>query len=214
LTGCERSQPREPEEDVVRRIDGITVGLVVAALALTACSSDDGVEEQEGDVVDVGDDPGADPTLDAEDPEGAEPGDDPDAGDDAADRFEGEPLTDAAMTTTSSALGEHLVDGMGRSLYVFLADPPGESTCTGACLQTWPIFSSETVPSVDGAVDADLVGVMPTSDGGSQVIYDARPLYYYVEDQTVGDQLGQGIGDQWYLVAPDGEPITEVPADG
>ena len=201
----------------MRRIHTITVGLAFAALALTACEADAGVEEQDGDLVDVGDDPGADPTLDAEDPEGAEPGDDPDVGADVGadeeDAFEGETLTEVAMTTADSAVGEHLVDGMGRTLYVFLADPPGESTCTGDCLQTWPAFSSETVPEVDGAVDADLVGLMPMADGGSQVAYASRPLYYYADDETVGDQLGQGVGGQWYIVGPDGEPIAEEPAE-
>jgi predicted lipoprotein with Yx(FWY)xxD motif len=208
--GCSR---RDTEEDDVRRIHRITVGLAFAALALSACESNDGVEEQDGDLVDVGDDPGADPTLDAEDPEGAEPGDDADVGADEEDAFEGETLTEAAMTTADSAFGEHLVDGTGRTLYVYLADPPGESTCTGDCLQTWPIFSSGSVPEVDGAVDADLVGVMPESDGGSQVAYASRPLYYFADDETVGDQLGQGVGEQWYIVGPDGEPITEEPAE-
>jgi predicted lipoprotein with Yx(FWY)xxD motif len=196
------------------RIHTLTVGLAIAALALAACESDDGVEEQDGELMDVGDDPGDDPTLDAEDPEGAEPGDDADVGADEEDAFEGEDLADAALTTADAELGEHLVDGTGRTLYVFLADPPGESTCTGDCLQTWPVFASETVPEVEGAVDADLVGLIPTSDGGSLVAYASRPLYYYIEDETVGDRLGQGVGGQWYVVGPDGEPITEEPADG
>jgi predicted lipoprotein with Yx(FWY)xxD motif len=193
----------------MRRIHRITVGLAVAALTLAACEADDEVGEQEGEVVDVGDDPGADPTLDAEDPEGAEPGDE----DEAEDTFEGEELTDAALTTASSEVGEHLVDGTGRTLYVYLADPPGERTCTGGCLATWPIFSSATVPEVDGAADGDLVGLMPETDEGAQVAYASRPLYYYVDDQAAGDLLGQGVGDQWYVVGPDGEPITEEPAD-
>jgi predicted lipoprotein with Yx(FWY)xxD motif len=124
--------------------------------------------------------------------------------------LEGEPLTDADLTSRLSELGTHVVDGQGRTLYVFTADRDGERTCTGACLQTWPVFSTgiET-PTVDGEVREELVGTIAGEDGGRQVTYNDQPLYYYVGDDEVGDLTGQGLDGQWFVVSAEGRPITE-----
>src|SRR5918997_6484964 len=46
---------------------------------------------------------------------------------------------DATVAVAESAdVGEHLVDGEGRTLYIFLNDSPGESACAGDCAGTWP----------------------------------------------------------------------------
>ena len=34
-------------------------------------------------------------------------------------------------------------------------------------------------------------------------------LYYFAQDSAPGDVNGQGVGDVWYLLSPDGEPIEE-----
>ena len=40
-----------------------------------------------------------------------------------------------------------------------------------------------------------------------QVTYNGRPLYYYSKDKAAGDLLGQGVGDVWWLLAPDGSEV-------
>lgn len=186
--------------------------LLLAGVLLAACATpqgdtptDDalgGTPGSEG--VDEELDPDVGETLDDEDTDaGDDATDDPSRGDD----FEGEMLTDADLTSRLSPLGTHLVDGQGRTLYVFTADPAGERTCTGECLQDWPIFSSDDeVPTVDGEVREELVG---TIAGELQVTYNDRPLYYYEGDDTVGDVNGQGIGGQWFMVATEGIPIEQ-----
>jgi predicted lipoprotein with Yx(FWY)xxD motif len=196
----------------MRRPQHAITGLAAGALLLlTACDQDNAVEEIEAEFFQPGRDPGDDPTLDAEDPQGAETEAPP--GFDEEDVFEGESLTDADLTTASSPLGDHLVDGQGRTLYVFMQDPPGESTCVEDCLATWPIFSSDGPADVDGDADEGLVGTSSRDDDVAQLTYADQPLYYYVEDRAAGDQFGQGVGGQWFLVAPDGEPIRDDPAE-
>ena len=36
---------------------------------------------------------------------------------------------------------------------------------------------------------------------------DGWPLYFFSGDAAPGDTNGQGIGDVWYVVAPDGTAI-------
>ena len=50
------------------------------------------------------------------------------------------PTGSDAIATASSALGVHLVDGAGVSLYVFMPDAQGDSVCYDSCEQTWPVF--------------------------------------------------------------------------
>ena len=43
------------------------------------------------------------------------------------------------VQTGDTEYGDVLVDAKGMTLYVFAADSPGKSTCTGSCLQYWPV---------------------------------------------------------------------------
>lgn len=115
----------------------------------------------------------------------------------------------------NASLGAYLVDADGRSLYLFLADSPGISTCYDACAEAWPPYLAPqgTTMVGDPAVQADLLGTLERRDGGTQVTYGGWPLYYYVEDQGPGEITGQDIEDfgaEWYLVSPQGEQVEEA----
>ncbi|MDZ7732740.1 MAG: hypothetical protein U5R31_06125 [Acidimicrobiia bacterium] len=117
--------------------------------------------------------------------------------------------------TASSEFGEILVDGEGRTLYVFMEDSEGESACADACLETWPpLTAGEGEVEVADGLDASLFGTLEGNDGSTQVMVDGRPLYTYAGDQAPGDVTGQGIGDVWWVVAPDGSPVEEAPSGG
>ncbi|MEO6125052.1 MAG: hypothetical protein ABIR32_15205 [Ilumatobacteraceae bacterium] len=113
---------------------------------------------------------------------------------------------DATVETADTDLGTILVDGEGRTLYMFAPDSQGPSTCEDKCLATWP---SLTGPATAGdGVDAALLGTVPRSDDRSeQVTYDGWPLYHFAKDAAPGDINGQGVGDVWYVVDPSGAPI-------
>jgi len=126
----------------------------------------------------------------------------------------------AGIGTAALGPGTALVDGAGRTLYLFEADAGTTSTCTGACAQVWPpLLAPAAAPGTAGAAQAALVGTSPRADGTRQVTYDGHPLYHFAGDNAPGDVKGQGInnfGGGWYVVAPSGAKIDtdDAPAAG
>ena len=123
----------------------------------------------------------------------------------------GVPVTGAATVNVADVgtFGQALVDGEGRSLYLFTNDTQnsGASSCTGNCLVNWPPLFTDGDPVAGEGVDASMLGTISLPDGTTQVTYNGWPLYYYKEDTAPGDANGQGVGDVWYLVSPTGEMI-------
>lgn len=169
--------------------------LTTLALALTACAGDE-----------TGTDDGGTDTTAGEDADDAAADDDPtedDAGDDGA-------MADATVAVATSDLGEILVDGEGRTLYMFVPDDQGDPTCTDDCAATWPPFEGPATAG-DGA-DGGLLATATHPSGMTQVTYDGWPLYYFANDQAAGDTNGQGLNDVWFVLGPDGEPIRDANA--
>jgi predicted lipoprotein with Yx(FWY)xxD motif len=123
----------------------------------------------------------------------------------------------AVVATAESELGTILVDGAGHTLYMFMPDAQGPSTCTGDCLGAWPALLGPATAG-DGA-DESLIGTAARPDDGTeQVTYDGWPLYYFAQDAAAGDVNGQGLNDVWYVVDPGGAavaaPETETTKEG
>lgn len=115
------------------------------------------------------------------------------------------PATAVTVKTASSSLGTILVDGSGRTLYLFTKDSPGTSTCTGGCLVVWPpLLGTATAGS---GVDGSLLGTVTRPDGKTQVSYKGMPLYYWAQDSAPGQTNGQGVQGVWWVVSPQGTPI-------
>src|SRR4051812_31176196 len=119
----------------------------------------------------------------------------------------------ASITTHKGNLGTYLVDGQGRTLYLFEADKLDVSNCSGGCLSVWPPLAAGTKPPLaSGGVVASKLGMTRQQSGKPIVTYDGHPLYYYTGDQHAGDVTGQGLdqfGAEWYVVAPSGGKIDE-----
>lgn len=115
---------------------------------------------------------------------------------------------EATVAVEDSDLGEIVVDNEGRTLYVFLVDEGTESTCYDDCEATWPPLTVEGDPAAGEGVDASLLGTTERDDGSIQVTLDGHPLYYFASDETADDMNGQGVGDVWYVVSPEGGAIT------
>lgn len=116
------------------------------------------------------------------------------------------------IRTSDSDLGTILVDGEGRTLYLFTQDSPGTSVCEAECLDAWPPVEGEV--SAGEGVDAGLIGTIERSDGSTQASYGDWPLYYFAEDTEAGDVNGQGVNDVWYVIGPDGEAVKKAPDTG
>jgi predicted lipoprotein with Yx(FWY)xxD motif len=116
----------------------------------------------------------------------------------------------ATVTAASTKLGMILVDGSGRTLYLFEKDQPDQSACSGSCAAAWPVDNSSGTPKAGSGVKASLRGTIKRSDGATQVTYNHHPLYYYSGDSGPGQQNGQGLnafGAAWFVVAPAGDKV-------
>ena len=116
---------------------------------------------------------------------------------------EDEPTDDPTVAVASTSLGEVLVDGAGRTLYLFTNDQGETSSCTGGCASAWPAVMAEGDPVAGAGVDGAKLGV----NGSGQVTYGGKLLYRYAADQKAGDVTGQGVGGVWFVVDADGEAI-------
>jgi len=96
--------------------------------------------------------------------------------------------------------GKILLDGQGMTLYMFTKDANGTSACYGTCAAIWPPLTITGKPEAEADVLAHL-GTTKRTGGSAQVTYDGKPLYYYAKDQKVGDALGQGVNDAWFVVS-------------
>jgi predicted lipoprotein with Yx(FWY)xxD motif len=110
----------------------------------------------------------------------------------------------------NSKLGQLLVDGSGRTLYLFEADKGTSSTCYGQCASYWPPLLTNGAPIAGTGANASLLGTTTRTDGTVEVTYGGHPLYYVVTDHNPGDATGQGVnnfGAPWDVVGPDGKQI-------
>jgi len=115
------------------------------------------------------------------------------------------------VRTAKTSLGAAVVDGSGRTLYLFTKDTGPRSTCSASCAVNWPPFTAAATPKVGGGVQASAVSVVTRSDGKRQVILDGHPLYFFKGDQSAGQLNGQGLkafGAKWFIVSPSGKSIT------
>jgi predicted lipoprotein with Yx(FWY)xxD motif len=116
----------------------------------------------------------------------------------------------ALSTATVGNLGKIVVDGTGRTLYVYDPDTanPSKSNCDGSCAALWPPLPAGTgTPKLSG-VAASSVGTVTRSDGTKQVTLAGHPLYYYAQDAKAGDANGQSFGGIWWVVGANGQKIT------
>ena len=121
---------------------------------------------------------------------------------------------DADVAVAETDLGEVLVDAEGNTLYMFDNDSGGTSSCEGGCAEQWPPLETDGEPTAGEGADAALLGTTDRSDGTTQVTYADLPLYTYAPDSGPGDTTGQGVGDVWWVVGPDGEPVRDAAGGG
>jgi predicted lipoprotein with Yx(FWY)xxD motif len=116
----------------------------------------------------------------------------------------------STIAIADSSLGDILVDGSGRTLYLFVHD--GDNTasmdCDATCKAQWPAVTGK--PTAGDGVDASLIG---TTTSGNQATYAGHPLYYYAGDKAAGDVNGQGVDQIWYVLSGKGTAVKKEPAE-
>jgi len=119
----------------------------------------------------------------------------------------------ATISVRASSLGQILVDGNGKTLYLFEADTSAASTCSDACAQAWPPVTTNGGAKAAGSASQSLLGTTTRSDGTTQVTYNRHPLYRFVNDTKPGDTSGEGttaFGAGWDVVSPAGDKIEKA----
>lgn len=168
-------------------VAAITIALVVVPSSVGS-SADPGGARSESKASDV-----VIPAADADDPESVV----------------APPPTVVALA--DAPFGRKLTDGAGRTLYVFSLDPPGKSSCVGACARTWlPARSLGGKPQPGADVGAPSVGNVQRPDGSEQITFNGHPVYYYSGDRSPGQSNGNGrseFGGLWSAQPP-------APAEG
>jgi predicted lipoprotein with Yx(FWY)xxD motif len=120
----------------------------------------------------------------------------------------------ASVSLASSKLGKILVDGEGRTLYLFKADTGTASTCDGACASAWPPLTTTGRPTAGPGVSASKLGTTKRSDGTTEITFNGHPLYTFAGDRAPGQTTGQAVdafGAEWYVLSPAG---TTIETDG
>jgi predicted lipoprotein with Yx(FWY)xxD motif len=119
----------------------------------------------------------------------------------------------AVSTTTVPGLGEVLVNGQGKTLYVFAPERAKRVTCDSQCAAIWPpqTLSGGAEVVASGGVKASLLGSARNPGGGRVVTYAGWPLHAYVADTGAGSARGQAVdlnGGRWYVISTAGTVIT------
>ena len=116
-----------------------------------------------------------------------------------------------SVALASTKLGKVLVDGNGRTLYLFEADKGTMSKCDGACASAWPPLTTSGKPTAGAGVIAAKLGTAKRADGTTGVTYAGHPLYTYAGDGAPGQTAGEGLTDYgapWYALTAAGKTVV------
>lgn len=107
--------------------------------------------------------------------------------------------TKSLVTVNQNDEKENLLgDSFSRTLYVFDPDQGSNtSVCTGDCAEVWPPY---IISSAEAKVLVAPLGSVVRANKKLQLTYNGRPLYTYMLDREVGQDLGDGIGNVWHYI--------------
>jgi predicted lipoprotein with Yx(FWY)xxD motif len=121
-------------------------------------------------------------------------------------------------TRTLPGLGTVLVNGQGRTLYIFEPDKHAKVTCTGGCATAWPpVKLTGARATAGGGVKPALLSSDSDPAGGRVVTYHGWPLYLFAGDSSAGTANGQALnssGGLWYVITPAGAVVTKKAGSG
>ena len=105
-------------------------------------------------------------------------------------------------------VGDYLVDALGKPLYIYTADLPGDcasppqSTCIDNCVASWPVYDAAQRNLGEG-LDQSSFGTIVRADGSKQSTYLGWPLYTFKSDNKpeVPDGFISGHGKRGLWMA-------------
>lgn len=120
-----------------------------------------------------------------------------------------------AVKLRNTRLGRIVVDAQGRTLYLFLEDTGGRSSCYDGCARVWPpALTSDATPTAGpGLIARKLTTVARRRSRQRQLVYNGHPLYTVDSDAKPGDTTGQGVFNTWFAVSPAGKQVGTASKD-
>jgi predicted lipoprotein with Yx(FWY)xxD motif len=173
-----------------RLLGVIALGAMIGVLA--GCGGDDGSSDSTS--------PGAQTT-----PTATTPPDNTEAKDEGDAKPKG-----TRIVLGSSEFGQMLFNSKKQAIYIFERDQKDKSNCYGDCAVAWPPVFTRGEPQAGNGVKASLLGTIKRRDGKSQVTYNGKPLYYYVNEGP-GEVKCHNVnlnGGFWWVVGADGERLS------
>ena len=119
-------------------------------------------------------------------------------------------------TASVSGLGNVVVDGRGRTVYILTSDGHTNVPCTvsSGCTKLWPTLplrGGMSAATAGPGVNASLLGTKKVSNGKTYPTYNGWLIYEYAGDPGPGQAKGQKIksfGGTWYVLNASGNPVT------
>src|SRR5438552_2501171 len=94
--------------------------------------------------------------------------------------------TAGKVTLHKTKIGKVLATSSGRTLYLFMKDRHGKSSCYGQCATYWPPLMKKGALRAGPGVKAGLLGTTKRKNGKLQVKYNGHPLYLFKLDKGAG----------------------------
>jgi predicted lipoprotein with Yx(FWY)xxD motif len=118
----------------------------------------------------------------------------------------------ATVKVSNSILGKILVNGSGRTLYMFTKDGRGKDRCATSrgCASVWPPLTTNGKPIARSGAKSSLLGTIRLPNRSLQVTYAGHPLYTYSADLMPHetDYVGSPqFGGTWYAVSSAGGKV-------
>jgi len=120
------------------------------------------------------------------------------------------PAAAPSVRLAQTRLGRILVDGRGRTLYLYMKDRGTRSACSRRCMQVWPPAMVSGAPIAGPGVAAAKLTTTRGADNGRQLVYNGHPLYTLSADVRPGQINGEGFLGTWFVVSADGKRIGKL----
>jgi predicted lipoprotein with Yx(FWY)xxD motif len=115
-----------------------------------------------------------------------------------------------SVRVARTKLGRILVNGRGRTLYLYMKDRGTRSACSRRCAQVWPPATVSGAPTAGPGVAAAKLTTARGAGNRRQLVYNGHPLYTLTADVRPGQINGEGFLGTWYVVSAAGNRIGKL----
>ena len=118
--------------------------------------------------------------------------------------------TAPSVRVAQTKLGRIIVNGQGRTLYLYMKDRGTKSACSRRCMQVWPPATVSGAPVAGPGVAAAKLTTTRGAGNGRQLVYNGHPLYTLSADVRPGQINGEGFLGTWFVISAEGKRIGKL----